>query len=92
MALNLNRTVEELKKTMSFREFQEWQVYYNEEPFLADRIEIQLAKIGHITSLTGMGKIDLPNNFFIVSSIFKSKEKEIKKDLTAQVMAVFGVK
>lgn len=90
MALNLNRTVEELKKTMSFREFQEWQIYYNEEPFLADRIEIQLAKIGHITSLTGMGKIDIPNDFFTVSNMFKIKDKETEKDLAAQILTAFG--
>lgn len=75
---------------MSYSEFQDWQVYYNEEPFLSDRLEIQLAKIGNITSLTGMGKIDLPDNYFVVSDSFKTVKKEKKIDLAAQVMAAFG--
>ena len=90
MALNLHKTVEELKQTMSYREFQDWQVYYNEEPFLADRLEIQLSKIGLVTSFTGMGKIDLPDNYFIVSDSFKAEKENKKIDLAAQVMAAFG--
>jgi hypothetical protein len=89
LALNLHKTVEELKQTMSYREFQSWQVYYNEEPFLADRLEIQLSRIGQITSLTGMQKIDLPDNYFVISDCFKAKDTKL--DLAAQVMAVFGV-
>lgn len=77
---------------MSYREFQDWQVYYNEEPFLADRLEIILSKIGLVTSVTGMGKIDLPDNYFIVSNSFKVEKEETKKDLAAQILTAFGVK
>lgn len=77
---------------MSYREFLEWQNYYQEEPFLADRLELQLSRIGQITSLTGMGKIDLSNDYFIISSDFKSKNEEKKGDLESQIKAMFGVK
>ncbi len=77
---------------MSYREFQDWQVYYNEEPFLADRLEIQLSKLGLVTSVTGMGKINLPDNYFIVSNSFKVEKEETKKDLAAQILTAFGVK
>lgn len=77
---------------MSHREFIEWQSYYNEEPFLSDRLEIQMARLGQITSLTGMGKIDLPDDYFVVSRGFKLKESVNKKDLAQQVKAAFGVK
>jgi hypothetical protein len=77
---------------MSYREFQDWQVYYNEEPFLADRLEIQLSRIGTVTSFTGMGKIDLPKNYFLISDSFKAEKENKKIDLAAQIMAAFGVK
>ena len=79
---------------MSYREFIDWQHYYNDEPFLADRLEIQMARVGQITSYTGMGKMDLPENFFFVSNDFKNQTtKETSKvDLAAQVKAAFGVK
>ncbi|WP_419323268.1 phage tail assembly protein T [Aliarcobacter butzleri] len=77
---------------MSYREFLEWQIYYQDEPFLADRIELQMTKIGQITSLTGMGKIDLPNDYFIISSDFKSKKESKEVDLESQIKAIFGVK
>lgn len=70
----------------------EWQIYYQDEPFLADRIELQMTKIGQITSLTGMGKIDLPNDYFIISSDFKSKKESKEVDLESQIKAIFGVK
>ncbi|MFY4862416.1 phage tail assembly protein T [Aliarcobacter butzleri] len=76
---------------MSYREFLEWQIYYQDEPFLADRIELQMTKIGQITSLTGMGKIDLPKDYFIISTDFKSKNEE-QIDLESQIKAIFGVK
>ena len=77
---------------MSYNEFLEWQTYYAEEPFLADRLELQVAKLGQITSLTGMGKIDLPNDFFIISKPFKTDNKEKTVDLENQIKAIFGVK
>lgn len=77
---------------MSYREFQDWQVYYNEEPFLADRLEIQLSRLGTVTSFTGMGKIDLPKNYFLISDGFKAEKENKKIDLAAQIMAAFGVK
>lgn len=77
---------------MSYREFQEWQIYYNEEPFLADRLEILISKLGLVTSFTGMGKIDLPDNYFLVSNAFRVDKKEKKIDLAAQVMSAFGAK
>lgn len=77
---------------MSYREFQEWQIYYNQEPFLADRLEILISRLGLVTSFTGMGKIDLPDNYFIVSDSLKVEKKDKKIDLAAQVMSAFGAK
>ncbi len=77
---------------MSYREFLDWQIYYQDEPFFPDRVELQIARLGQITSLTGMGKIDVPKDFFIISSDFKSKDEEKKGDLESQIKAMFGVK
>lgn len=77
---------------MSYREFIDWQVYYHNEPFLADRLELQIARLGQITSLTGMGKIDLPNDYFVISSDFKVDKKMKAVDLENQIKAIFGVK
>lgn len=41
---------------MSFRELYEWYEYYSNEPFFADRIEVQLATIGLMISSFGKGK------------------------------------
>ncbi len=76
---------------MSYTEFQGWQSYYSEEPFLADRIEIQLAKIGQVTALTGMGKIDLPEDFFYMCEDLKTGNKRKKDDLESKLKALFGV-
>ena len=77
---------------MSYREFVDWQVYYHDEPFLADRLELQIARLGQITSLTGMGKIDLPDDFFVISKDFKAKKKTKSADLESQIKAIFKVK
>lgn len=41
---------------MSFRELYDWYEYYNNEPFFADRIEIQLATLSLMVSSFGKSK------------------------------------
>ncbi len=69
---------------MSYDEFIGWKEYYSEELFLADRLEIQLARIGQVTKLAGMNKIDIPDNFFLVSEQFKSTKKEEVKEMNGK--------
>lgn len=91
MALNLHKTVEELKHTMSQNEFIEWQEYYNEEPFLADRLEGQLAKIGYTNLFTGMSKPEIEFDYFLRKKIDKnvnSKQDKLEND----IKRIFGVK
>lgn len=84
-------TIAQLKETMSYQEYIEWQEYYNEEPFLADRLELQLAKIGYTNLATGLGKIDLGFEDFLVSR-HEIQKKESKVDLSTQLLKTFGVK
>jgi len=51
------KTVTELENTMSVRELHEWYEFYNEEPFFADRLEIQMANASlMIASFSGSKK------------------------------------
>ena len=66
------RTVEELENSMSLRELYDWYEYYNNEPFFADRIEIQLATV--CTMIAGFGSKSKPkhDDFMI-----RKKEKPV---------------
>lgn len=76
---------------MSYSEFLEWQDYYNEEPFLADRLEMQLAKIGYSNLATAFGKIDIDFEYFLVSKQDKKENKAIdSKKLESDIKMIFG--
>lgn len=92
LALNLNKTVAELSSTMSYYEFLQWQDYYNQEPFLADRLEVQLSKIGYTNLLVGMNKLEVEEDYFFVSKFEKQEEPKSPKDLEQDIKNIFGVK
>lgn len=71
---------------MAIRELYEWYEYYSEEPFLADRIEIQLATIGYIASSFAGGKAKQQD--FMVTGKKKEKQtlKEFEDDLKLRFM------
>jgi len=79
---------------MSYQEFIEWQEYYNLEPFLADRLEAQLSRIGYTNTFTGMSKLDIEHDYFLISHFEKEKKdsKSSYSDLADKVKAAFGVK
>ena len=77
---------------MSNNEFIEWQEYYNEEPFLADRLEMQIAKVGYTNLYTGMSKVDIDFDYFLVSKHEKQEKKCDSKHLESQIMQIFGVR
>jgi len=82
LALNLGyKTVAELEETMSYNEFLEWSEYYSEEPFMSDRIEMQLATLTDVTIKTSTSAKDIsPVDFMItVSEEQKIEQKKIQK-------------
>lgn len=70
---------------MSIRELYEWYDYYNEEPFLADRLEIQLATLSLMVS--GFGKSKSKHSDFMIRNI--EKKELSQKDLENQIKAMF---
>ncbi len=73
---------------MSYSEFTGWQKYYNKEPFLADRVEYQIATLSYLTSLNLGGKSDI--NDFLISQKEVKKIENKSKSLEASVLKVFG--
>lgn len=70
---------------MSYRELYEWANYYGDEPFIADRLEIQLATI--CTMIGSFGKSKMKHSDFMIR-----KQQENKKTLESDLMAFFGWK
>lgn len=70
---------------MSFRELYDWYEYYNNEPFFADRIEIQLATLSLMVS--SFGKSKAKHEDFMI----RKKEKEIlsKEQYNEQLIKAF---
>ena len=64
----------------------EWYEYYKLEPFMADRIEIQLATIS--TLIAGFGGSKLKHNDFMISNKVKKEMtlKEFEDDIKARFM------
>lgn len=58
---------------MSLRELYEWYEYYSEEPFFADRLEMQLATV--CLQISGFGKSKAKYEDFMICK----KTKEIEK-------------
>jgi len=72
---------------MSYSEFLEWKEYYSDEPFLADRIENQLAATNTILSNTAGAKSKFSD--FIISNKKPTKPTNVD-NLTKQVKGLFG--
>lgn len=73
---------------MSIRELYEWYEYYSEEPFMNDRVEIQLANIGYMVSSFGGGK-SKHEDFMITGKDIK-KEIPKPKELEKKLKDIFG--
>jgi len=78
------RTVTELENTMSLRELYEWYEYYSEEPFLADRLEIQMANV--CTMVGSFGGSKAKHSDYMIRKIEKKVQtvKEFEDDLKAR--------
>lgn len=80
------RTVTELENCMSLRELYEWYEYYAQEPFFADRLEIQLATVSLM--IAGFGKSKSKHQDFMVCKPVEKVQtlKEFEDDLKARFM------
>jgi len=88
-------TVSQLKEVMPYSEYIEWQEYQQVEPFLADRLEAQLARIGYSNLFTGMSKPEIDYDYFLISEFENNKKidsKSTKKDLENQLKTIFEIK
>lgn len=65
---------------MSTRELHEWYEYYNQEPFMADRLEIQLARVCHIAGSFGGSKAEFSD--YMISNKSKTKKSKVNSLLT----------
>lgn len=82
----MGRTVGELEHTLSASELSEWVEFYNEEPFMADRIEVQLARLSAITVSQKSGKAVNVSDFMVTYK----KAPEAAVDIEDKVKAIFG--
>ena len=77
---------------MSYQELYSWYDYYSEEPFLSDRLEMQLATLCHIAANFAGSK--LKREDFMISNRKKEtimrtaeEQKEFEDSLKAKFMA-----
>lgn len=78
LAAHLGKTVGEIEHSMSYREFIEWADHYSKEPFMSDRMELQLSAIGQL--LAGVHGVKLEDGAFMVREINKPTiEDKLKK-------------
>ena len=70
---------------MSVRELYEWYDYYSEEPFFADRLEIQIANLCNIVGSFGGSK--LKHSDYMIRKI--EEKKMSPKDLDDKIKAMF---
>ena len=76
---------------MSYRDLYEWYEYYKAEPFMSDRIEVQLATISQLIANFGGSKLK-HEDFMISRKVKKEKTlKEFEDDIKAKFL-VFAKK
>lgn len=75
---------------MSYNEFVEWQEYYFQEPFFADRLESQIATLSYITSAVAGGKHT--QNDFLISQKRDINITEKNSNLEKSLSMIFGIK
>lgn len=71
---------------MSSSELDEWVEFYNQEPFIVDRLELQLARLSAITASQKTGKTVSVSDYMVT---FK-KEPEPTVSVEDKVKAIFG--
>jgi len=77
---------------MSTQELYKWYEYYNEEPFLADRIEVQLATVCQMVASFGSKNPPKHKDFMLTGKKDKPKDgKEFEENLKAMFMGVAKV-
>lgn len=86
------KTVTELENTMSLRELYEWYDYYAEEPFLADRLEIQMANV--CTMVGSFGGSKAKHSDYMIRKIKEKTQslEEFENDLKARFMPFAKIK
>ena len=72
---------------MSYRELNLWYSFYNKEPFLSDKIEVQLATIS--TLIASYGGSKLKHEDFMISH--KVKKEQTLKEFEDSIKAKFLV-
>ena len=72
---------------MSYQELYEWYDYYSQEPFLADRLEVQLATVCQMVG--GFGGSKLKHKDFMISG--KRKEPQTLKEFEDELKARFSM-
>lgn len=71
---------------MSVSELYEWYDYYSQEPFMADRLEMQLATLSTMVGSFGGSKLK-PNDFMIR----KQEEKKLtNREFNENLKAMFA--
>lgn len=77
---------------MSIRELYEWYEYYSEEPFIADRLELQLAQLS--TMVGSFGGSKLKSSDFMIRKIEEKKlsQKEYEDRLKNFYLSLAGKK
>ncbi|WP_276835308.1 phage tail assembly protein T [Chryseobacterium cucumeris] len=78
------RTVTELENFMSLSELYEWYEYYSEEPFLADRLEIQLATLCNMVG--SFGKSKLKHSDYMVRKLKQDNNIDVNNPDTIKAM------
>ena len=71
---------------MSYQELLQWYDYYAEEPFLSDRVEIQLATLSNMVGSFGGSK--MKHKDFMICN--KTKEKLTNKEFEDNLKAQFA--
>ena len=71
---------------MSLRELYEWYEFYSEQPFFADRIEMQLATI--CLQISGFGKSKAKHEDFMICK--KSKPILTQEEKNKQLITAFA--
>ena len=71
---------------MSINEFYEWVEYYFEEPFIADRLEIQMATV--CMMIAGFGNSKSKHSDFMIRQ--PKKEPIKQEDYNKQIIAAFS--
>lgn len=79
------KSVAELENSLSAVELHEWYQYASEEPFMADRLEMQLATMSSILYNAHGGK-DLSAIDFMISVSEEQKEKQRAKEKHAKIV------